>query len=216
MKKAIKIVLGVLGALGLGLVGLILACHFKPGLSDAIADKLYRNKAKSAESALSAEEEAELDRLSVSDLTGEEDTEDPDAGEISGDTDPQPAAELPAADFDGSEETPDENVVVTPVSLQSLADYGLTQEDVLNSKQEYFDDCYEQLSAAKGENTSFYNVVRDSMLAQQVLQSYDDESYRAGFMNKFMDDYKVDTCGWSIDQEELQGGYILVKHNFTR
>ena len=109
-----------------------------------------------------------------------------------------------------------EDVVVTPVSLKSLADYGLTQENVLNSIQEYFDDCYKQLSAAKGQDTSFYNVMRDSMLAEKVLQSYDDESYREGFMNKFMDDYKVDTCGWSVDEEELQGGYILVKHTFTR
>ena len=209
MKKAVKIVLGVLGALGLGLVGLILACHFKPGLSDAIADKLYKNRSRAAEEkSLSEEEEEELDSLSLQDLTGEGDRED---AEIAAEPSvPADVAAMPDLQESG------EDVVVTPVSLKSLADYGLTQENVLNSIQEYFDDCYKQLSAAKGQDTSFYNVMRDSMLAEKVLQSYDDESYREGFMNKFMDDYKVDTCGWSVDEEELQGGYILVKHTFTR
>lgn len=208
MKKAVKIVLGVLGALGLGLVGLILACHFKPGLSDAIADKLYKNRSHQAEEKnLSEEEEAELDSLSLQDLTGEKEPDQTDSmQEQTGDVN---------ADNDTDEVIP-EGVIVTPVSLKSLADYGLTQENVLNSIDEYFDDCYKQLSAAKGQDTSFYNVMRDSMLAQKVLQSYDDESYRDGFMNKFMDDYKIDTCGWSVDEEELQGGYILVKHTFTR
>ena len=77
MKKAVKIVLGVLGALGLGLVGLILACHFKPGLSDAIADVLYKNKTdRVEEKTLSEEDEAELDQLSLQDLTGETEPDD--------------------------------------------------------------------------------------------------------------------------------------------
>ena len=209
MKKAVRIVLGVLGALGLGLVGLILACHFKPGLSDAIADKLYKNRSHQAEEkSLSEEEEKELDSLSLQDLTGEGDGEDREVKE-------EPSVAADDAAMPDLQE-PEDGVVVTPVSLKSLADYGLTQENVLNSIQEYFDDCYDQLSAAKGQDTSFYNVMRDSMLAEKVLQSYDDESYREGFMNKFMDDYKVNTCGWSVDEEELQGGYILVKHTFTR
>ena len=215
MKKALWIVFGVVGALGLGLVGLILACHFNPGLADSIADKLYKDRPKKAEeSTLTEEEEAELDSLSLEDLTGVDDggiTED--AAGLLPDQDgniPVPEGEdVPVAD-------PGETVVVTPVELKSLADYGLTQEDVLNNMQEYFDDCYDQLAAYKGESTTFYNVVRDSMLGSQVLQSYDNESYRNGFMNRFMDDYKVDTCGWSVDEEELQGGYILVKHAFTR
>ena len=71
MKKAVKIVLGVLGALGVGLIGLILACHFKPGLSDAIADILYKNRSKTeAQATLSEEEEAELDRITPDDLAG--------------------------------------------------------------------------------------------------------------------------------------------------
>lgn len=210
MKKAVKIVLGVLGALGLGLVGLILACHFKPGLSDAIAEKLYKNRDRSAEeSALSEEEEEELDNLSLEDLTGEE-----------GDTDPALTALLPP-DEPGETELPvqpEENAEPEAPAEppKSLEDYGLTQEDVLNNIQEYYDDCYDQLSAAKGEDTSFYDVVRDSMLAQEVLRSYDTEAYRSGFMNRFMDDYHVDTCGWSMNQEELQGGYILISHTFTR
>ncbi len=210
MKKAVKIVLGVLGALGLGLVGLILACHFKPGLSDAIAEKLYKNRDKTAEeSTLSEEEEAELDSLSLEDLTGE-------AGD-EGISDLLPPESAPG-DEPGEAEAPaePEEPEAPAEPLKSLEDYGLSQEDVLNNIQEYYDDCYDQLSAAKGEDTSFYDVVRDSMLAQEVLRAYDTEAYRSGFMNRFMDDYHVDTCGWSMNQEELQGGYILISHNFTR
>ncbi|MCR5268803.1 MAG: hypothetical protein K6E16_09825 [Lachnospiraceae bacterium] len=208
MKKAVRIALGVLGALGVGLVGLILACHFKPGLSDAIADKLYKNRAeRTQEAKLSEEEDKELDNLSLSDLTGEAMPEDEqDESRLIDDT----------VSEDPQESEGDADVVMTPVTLKSLEDYGLTQEDVLNNEQEYFDNCYDQLAAYKGESTSFYNVVCDSTLGNKVLQCYDNESYRAGFMNRFMDDYKVDTCGWSVDEEELQGGYILVKHTFTR
>ncbi len=214
MKKAVKIVLGVLGALGLGLIGLILACHFKPGLSDAIADKLYKNRSKTeAQATLSEEEEAELDRITPDDLAGNR------SGEEESAADPEETPELPGPDEpQGAEEPAEEPAeeAAPPAPLKTLADYGLSQENVLNNIDEYFDDCYEQLSAAKGNDTSFYNVMRDSMLGQKVLQSYDDESYREGFMNKFMDDYKVESCGWSIDEEELEGGYILVKHTFTR
>ena len=214
MKKAVKIVLGVLGALGLGLIGLILACHFKPGLSDAIADKLYKNRSKNeAQATLSEEEEAELDRITPDDLAGN------GSGEEESAADPEEVPDLPGTDeTPGAEEPAEEPAeeAAPPAPLKTLADYGLSQENVLNNIDEYFDDCYEQLSAAKGNDTSFYNVMRDSMLGQKVLQSYDDESYREGFMNKFMDDYKVESCGWSIDEEELEGGYILVKHTFTR
>ena len=214
MKKAVKIVLGVLGALGLGLIGLILACHFKPGLSDAIADKLYKNRSKTeAQATLSEEEEAELDRITPDDLAGN------GSGEEGSAADTEEVPDLPGPDEPQSAEEPAEEPVeeaAPPAPLKTLADYGLSQENVLNNIDEYFDDCYEQLSAAKGNDTSFYNVMRDSMLGQKVLQSYDDESYREGFMNKFMDDYKVESCGWSIDEEELEGGYILVKHTFTR
>ena len=213
MKKALWIVLGLLGALGLGLVGLILACHFKPGLSDAIAEKLYKKSPKQAEEAtLTEEEEAELDRLSVSDLTGEENGDLPD----------EESRLLPSdipVDLPDGADAPDnsaEPAPAPPAALKTLEDYGLSQEDVLNNLHEYYDDCYDQLAAYKGESTSFYNVVRDSMLGNQVLQSYDNEGYRSGFMDKFMDDYKVDTCGWSVDEEELEGGYILIKHNYTR
>lgn len=214
MKKAVKIVLGVLGALGLGLIGLILACHFKPGLSDAIADKLYKNRSKNeAQATLSEEEEAELDRITPDDLAGN------GSGEEESAADTEEVPDLPGPDEPQSAEEPAEEPAeeaAPPAPLKTLADYGLSQENVLNNIDEYFDDCYEQLSAAKGNDTSFYNVMRDSMLGQKVLQSYDDESYREGFMNKFMDDYKVESCGWSIDEEELEGGYILVKHTFTR
>ena len=161
---------------------------------------------------MTEEEEAELDRLSVSDLTGEE----------SGDLPDEESRLLPSdipVDLPDGADAPDnsaEPAPAPPAALKTLEDYGLSQEDVLNNLQEYYDDCYDQLAAYKGESTSFYNVVRDSMLGNQVLQSYDNEGYRSGFMDKFMDDYKVDTCGWSVDEEELEGGYILIKHNYTR
>ncbi len=200
--KAVKIILGILGALGVGLVGLILACHFNPGLSDAIASFLYQNKTtKTAETEVTTKIQAEEDEEDASLLDQSSASENYSDELIAVPTD----AALPA-----------EDAVWVPADLKSLADYGLTQENVLNSLDEYFDDCYRQLAAAKGESTEFYNVMRDVMLAEQVLKSYDNESYRAGFMDKFMNDYQVDTCGWNMEEEELQGGYILVKHTMTR
>ncbi len=203
--KAVKIILGILGALGIGLIGLILACHFNPGLSDTIAGFLYKDQA-------GVTAEAKDTTLPVLDDSEEESKLDvsmaPEGLKMPENVDGAEASVLPEEVPAGAE--------VMPVALLTLADYGLTQEDVLDSLPLYFDDCYDQLAAAKGKSTEFYNVVRDSMVASQVLQSYDNEAYRAGFMDKFMDDYKVDTCGWNVDEEELQGGYILVKHSMTR
>lgn len=196
--KVIKIILGVLGALGIGLVGLILACHFNPGLSDSIAEKLYKkNKAE----AVQTEEESPAEDLEA-DLEGDSVTA-PSDSEAEPETEPET-------------EPASEDAVMAPAELKSLEDYGLTQEDVIDNVDDYFEDCFKQLSKAKGEDTSFYNVVRDVRVAEDVLRSYDDESYREGFMNQFMDDYKIASCGWSVDQEELQAGYILVTHSYVK
>ena len=50
MNKIVKIMLGIFGALGLLLLSLILLCQFRPGMSDAISDFLYRNEKSSAKS----------------------------------------------------------------------------------------------------------------------------------------------------------------------
>lgn len=194
MKKAIKIVLGVLGAMGLGLVGLILACHFNPGLSDSIADKLYNNKI--AES-LSKSDETLLTPV----LEGDGVTAEGESGDVPEQSDVEQA----------------EAVTETPAApTKTLEDYGLTQENVINTIPEYFEDCFKQLSAGKGQDIEFYNVVRDMSVADAVLRTYDDNSYRSGFMDQFMDDYKVDTCGWNVDIEQLQEGFVLITHKFAR
>ena len=205
MKKAIKIVLGVLGAMGLGLVGLILACHFNPGLSDSIADKLYNNKI--AESLSKPDETLLTPVLEGNGVTAE--GEVPAASDIlegeSGDVPEQSDVEQAEA------------VTETPAApTKTLEDYGLTQENVINTIPEYFEDCFKQLSAGKGQDIEFYNVVRDMSVADAVLRTYDDNSYRSGFMDQFMDDYKVDTCGWNVDIEQLQEGFVLITHKFAR
>lgn len=209
MKKAVKIVLGVLGALGIGLVGLILACHFNPGLSDSIANLIYNNKfvasAKSSEDGLLSDEEEKSKLIGTDGEALESDAAQPNGSTDSG--------ILPQAN---QQEEPAGEVVVTPVELKSLEDYGLTQDDVIDNVQDYFENCFKQLSKGKGDDITFYNVVRDSMLKDDVLRSYDDNSYRAGFMDQFMDDYKVSTCGWNVDVEELQAGYYLVTHSYVR
>lgn len=186
--KVVKIVLGVLGALGLGLVGLILACHFNPGLSDSIAEKLYRNDK----------------------ITAQEDASD--------ESDEEPVMQVAAAQTpdDSAETQGDGDAIMVPAEFKSLEDYGFTQESVIDNISDYFEDCFQQLSKGKGENTSFYNVVRDSRLAEEVLASYDNESYRKGFMDQFMDDYKIATCGWNVDIEELQAGYFLISHSYEK
>lgn len=195
--KVVKIVLGVLGALGIGLVGLILACHFNPGLSDSIADLLYKKNMTEATDTVKTE------------ALSDEETLEPVVSEDLSQPLQEDAQELPVA------EAPEASDMV-PAELKSLEDYGLTQDNVIDNVTDYFDDCYKQLSKAKGEDTTFYNVVRDIRVAEEVLKSYDDESYRAGFMNQFMDDYKIASCGWNVDQEELQAGYVLVTHSYVR
>lgn len=207
MKKALKIVFGVVGALGIGLVGLILVCHFNPGLSDSIAGKLYKGKTVQTADATDSQDkesstgDGESDSTAV--LAGD--------GVVSADMVSDDGLQIdPGADVSS------EDVVMVPATFKSLEDYGLTQENVINSLPDYFEDCFKQLSKAKGKDTSFYNVVRDEKLADEVLASYDNDSYRAGFMDQFMDDYKVSTCGWNVDTEVLEAGYVLITHSYVR
>lgn len=229
MKKALKIVFGVVGALGIGLVGLILACHFNPGLSDSIAGKIYKGKIAdtanssdpkdgedSSENNSSDDTSAVLagDGVVSADMISDDGLQiDPVTGEII-----EPTEDTASADANGAGgvDASGEDVVMVPATFKTLEDYGLTQENVINSLQDYFEDCFKQLSKAKGKDTSFYNVVRDEKLADEVLASYDNDSYRAGFMDQFMDDYKVSTCGWNVDTEVLQAGYVLITHSYVR
>lgn len=208
--KVVKIVLGVLGALGLGLVGLILACHFNPGLSDSIAEKLYRKDKITAQE--NASDESGEDLANENGLVN--DNEDP-SKLLNEDGTPVDAGE-PVMQVSTAESQGDGDVVMVPADFKSLEDYGFTQENVIDNISDYFEDCFQQLSKGKGENTSFYNVVRDSRLAEEVLASYDNESYRKGFMDQFMDDYKIATCGWNVDVEELQAGYFLISHSYEK
>lgn len=208
--KVVKIVLGVLGALGLGLVGLILACHFNPGLSDSIAEKLYRKDKITAQE--NASDESGEDLANENGLVN--DNEDP-SKLLNEDGTPIDAGE-PVMKVSTAESQGDGDVVMVPADFKSLEDYGFTQENVIDNISDYFEDCFQQLSKGKGENTSFYNVVRDSRLAEEVLASYDNESYRKGFMDQFMDDYKIATCGWNVDVEELQAGYFLISHSYEK
>lgn len=97
--------------------------------------------------------------------------------------------------------------------LRSLATIGLSEEDALETLDEYYNDCYlKMLQGGKG-NYTFWNVVSGVDIFEMVYASYHNTGgYREGYVDKAMAllgamNYRID---WDI--EELEDDYYLVTH----
>lgn len=99
--------------------------------------------------------------------------------------------------------------------LRSLADLGLTDEQVITDMQGYDRNCYEQiLQNGKGTYT-FYNVIQGDELLDEWYQNYQNESYRQAYMENVMAEIGASFCEMTLGMEELQGGRYLIIHEVS-
>ena len=100
-------------------------------------------------------------------------------------------------------------------TLRSLADVGKTESDVLDSIQDYYTDCYNQI-VQKGSGTyAFSNVLGDLDALQSWYEIYETGAYSQGYMENAV--LAVGATAWdmNLSLEELQGGRYLVTHEIT-
>lgn len=98
---------------------------------------------------------------------------------------------------------------------RGLADYGLTKEDSLNSLEEYYNNCYQNMIAKGKGSYSFRNVVAGRNVFVDVYGAYQTEDYRQGYVDSAMSmlDASVYRINWQI--ESLKDDYYLVTHEVT-
>ena len=97
-------------------------------------------------------------------------------------------------------------------SLRGIEDVGVSEADILSSVSDYYDDCYEQVTANGLGSYTFSNVVDTKALAEELYQSYRQNTYRQGYMERAMAEVGALTCTMGLEFEPLKDDKYLVTH----
>ena len=99
--------------------------------------------------------------------------------------------------------------------LRGLEDVGIGEGDILSSVSDYYADCREQVAANGLGSFTFSNVVDTKALAQEIYQSYRQNTYRQGYMEEAMAQAGALTCTMELEFEPLKDDKYLVTHEVT-
>lgn len=99
--------------------------------------------------------------------------------------------------------------------LRSLADVGMSEEQVITDMQGYYGDCYAQILQNGIGRYTFYNVIAGDALLDEWYQDYQNEYYRQAYMEKAMTEIGASSCEMALGTEQLQGGRYLIKHEVS-
>lgn len=97
---------------------------------------------------------------------------------------------------------------------RSLDEIGFSENDVLRSLQEYYDDCYNQLAAAGG-SLQFMNIVDSEDLWMECYRAYESDSYSSGYMDRVLEEMGAGGCEVDVEAESLRDGRVLLYHTIT-
>lgn len=100
---------------------------------------------------------------------------------------------------------------MAPDTRPSPADFGLSEADVLNSLEDYYIDCYSQLTALGTGSAEFQNLIPKSLWSQ-IQDAYNSGSYKQGYGDRILQDLEAGSYQVSIEATELQGDYYLLRH----
>ena len=89
---------------------------------------------------------------------------------------------------------------------------GISEEDVLNTLQEYYDDCKKQLKAVGVGEKQFTNVVPQSLWSS-IESAYSSGGYQKGYVEEALKDLKAESFAIQIQVQNLGGGYYRIWHN---
>ncbi|MCM1569759.1 MAG: hypothetical protein NC081_09985 [Roseburia sp.] len=93
-----------------------------------------------------------------------------------------------------------------------LAEAGITDEEVLSTMEEYYDDCLRQMVALGSGDRQFTNVVPESQWAA-VEQAYSGDAYMTGYVNEALKKLGVENFAIQLQGVRLGGGYYRLYHN---
>lgn len=98
---------------------------------------------------------------------------------------------------------------------RELADFGIQENDVLNTIEDYYEDCYNQLTENGKGTYRFQNVIGGQKLLNTVTNAYQSNDYKEGYMNEAMEDMEAVSCSIQVMVEELRDGYYIITHQVS-
>ncbi len=99
-----------------------------------------------------------------------------------------------------------------PEGLRSLSDAGMSEDDILYSLSDYYDNCYNQIAALGRGTYEFSNVIEGEALFEEMQKAYRNDAYRTGYMEQAMEAVSASSCEMSLLMEELEQGRYLITH----
>lgn len=95
-----------------------------------------------------------------------------------------------------------------------LAEAGITKEEVLDTMKAYYEDCLEQFKKAGAGEIQFTNVIPEA-LWPSVEQAYTDNSFRKQYVEKGLEELKMEYFAIQLQAQRLGGGYYRLYHNIA-
>ena len=100
-------------------------------------------------------------------------------------------------------------------TLRSIADLGVTEDQVLMDMDSYYRNCYEQMLQNGRGTYTFHNVIGDAQLLEEWQRDYQAERYRQAYMEDAMINLGISSCEMELEVEELQDGKFLISHRVS-
>ena len=94
---------------------------------------------------------------------------------------------------------------------ENLRKAGITEEDVLDSLDEYYKDCVEQIKEAGAGEKQFTNVVPEYLWAA-VENAYSSGAYWKGYVEDALKELQLDNFAIQLQTQRLGGGYYRLYH----
>lgn len=99
--------------------------------------------------------------------------------------------------------------------MESMEDYGFTEEDAITSLDQYYQKCYEMVVRhGPGEYTE-YLLIAGEDLCKEIFAAYEDTSYQQGYLIPAMEDGGLIRANVHLEGMSLRSGYYLFSHDFS-
>lgn len=95
---------------------------------------------------------------------------------------------------------------------ENLEKAGITEDEVLETLEEYYEDCGEQLKEVGTGDRQFTNVIPES-LWNSVERAYSSGSFRSGYVDDALEELEAEYFAIQLQVQRLGGGYYRLYHN---
>lgn len=97
---------------------------------------------------------------------------------------------------------------------ENLKKAGITEDEVMETMKEYYEDCLKQMTDAGTGLQQFSNVVPESLWGDVESQYYS-EGYRKGYVDEALKKLGVENFAIQLQAQRLGGGYYRLYHNIS-